>query len=116
MQGKSLLPLLNDQKPADWRREHYYHYYEYPAVHSVKRHYGINTDRYVLIHFYYDIDEWELYDLKNDPDEMKNVYNDPAFAEIRNNLKSRLKILRAFYKENDKFENELYPRSPLQKK
>ena len=116
MQGKNLLPLLNDQKPADWRREHYYHYYEYPAVHSVKRHYGISTDRYVLIHFYYDIDEWELYDLKNDPDEMKNVYNDPAYAETRNNLKSRLKILRAYYQENDKFENELYPRSAVQKK
>jgi len=115
MQGQSLLPLLNDQKPADWRKEHYYHYYEYPAVHSVKRHYGISTDRYVLIHFYYDIDEWELYDLNNDPAEMKNVYNDPAYAGIRNNLKSRLKILREHYRENDIFENELYPRRTVQK-
>jgi arylsulfatase A-like enzyme len=115
MQGKSLLPLLNNQKPSDWRKEHYYHYYEYPAVHSVKRHYGISTDRYVLIHFYYDIDEWELYDLEKDPDEMKNVYDDPAYIEIRNNLKSRLIILRKHYRENDNFENKLYPRSTVQK-
>jgi arylsulfatase A-like enzyme len=115
MQGKSLLPLFNSQKPSDWRKEHYYHYYEYPAVHSVKRHYGISTDRYVLIHFYYDINEWELYDLEKDPDEMKNVYNDPAYTKIRNNLKSRLKILQKHYRENDNFENKLYPRSAVQK-
>jgi arylsulfatase A-like enzyme len=116
MQGKSLVPLFQDQKPADWRKEHYYHYYEYPAVHSVKRHYGISTDRYILIHYYYDIDEWELYDLQKDPEELKNVYNDAAYAEIRNDLKSRLKVLREYYKENDKYENELYPRKAVQNK
>ena len=65
MQGKSMVPILRGHTPVTWRKEHYYHYYEYPAVHSVKRHYGISTSRYTLIHFYYDVDEWELYDLQN---------------------------------------------------
>jgi arylsulfatase A-like enzyme len=68
-------------------------------VHSVKRHYGIRTERYKLIHFYFDIDEWELYDLKNDPDEMHNVYNDPAYADTVKQLTAELKQLRAKYKD-----------------
>ncbi len=115
MQGKSMVPLLRGQKPADWRKEHYYHYYEYPAVHSVKRHYGISNDRYVLIHFYYDIDEWELYDLKTDPLEMKNVFGDPAYSQVRKVLTYRLKEIRTRYKENDEYENSLYPRNPEKK-
>jgi arylsulfatase A-like enzyme len=112
MQGKSMVPILRGQRPADWRKEHYYHYYEYPAVHSVKRHYGISTGRYVLIHFYYDVDEWELYDLQTDPDEMNNVYNDPAYSQVRKDLSARLRELRTKYKENDDAENRFYPRIP----
>ena len=77
----------------------YYHYYEYPAVHSVKRHYGVRTERYKLIHFYNDIDEWELYDLKSDPDEMRNVYNGPAYADTVKELTAELKRLREKYKD-----------------
>ena len=77
----------------------YYHYYEYPAVHSVKRHYGVRTRRYKLIHFYHDIDEWELYDLEKDPREMKNVLGDPAYADTVNELKAELKRLREKYKD-----------------
>jgi arylsulfatase A-like enzyme len=66
MQGMSMVPLLRGN-PVTWRKEHYYHYYEYPGVHSVRRHYGISTSRYKLIHFYYDIDEWELYPGKRYP-------------------------------------------------
>ena len=67
-QGISLLPLMKGEKVQNWRDGIYYHYYEYPhGWHSVKRHYGIRTDRYKLIHFYNDIDKWELYDLENDP-------------------------------------------------
>jgi len=99
MQGRSLRPLLQGQTPPDWRKSMYYHYYEYPAVHSVKRHYGIRTERYKLIHFYNDIDEWEFYDLKSDPDEMHNVYNDPAYADTVKELTAELKQLRAKYKD-----------------
>jgi arylsulfatase A-like enzyme len=99
MQGVSLRPLLRGRTPANWRKAVYYHYYEFPAVHSVKRHYGVRTERYKLIHFYNDIDEWELYDLKSDPDEMRNVYNDPAYADRVKELTAELKRLREKYKD-----------------
>jgi arylsulfatase A-like enzyme len=90
MQGMSMVPILRGKTPGNWRKEHYYHYYEYPAVHSVKRHNGISTERYKLIHFYHDIDEWELFDLKTDPMELKNVYNDPSYAKVKADLHKRL--------------------------
>jgi arylsulfatase A-like enzyme len=99
MQGESLVPILLGRTPGDWRESMYYHYYEYPAVHSVKRHYGVRTKRYKLIHFYHDIDEWELYDLEKDPSEMKSVYGDPAYAGIVKELKAELKRLRRKYKD-----------------
>jgi arylsulfatase A-like enzyme len=109
MQGLSLVPLLRGKTPGGWRKEHYYHYYEYPAVHSVKRHYGISTEQYKLIHFYYDIDEWELYDLKADPLEMKSVYNDPAYKEVRKDLHARLKEIREKYKDSDELTRSFLP-------
>jgi len=99
MQGRSIRKILQGKTPKDWRTSMYYHYYEYPAVHSVKRHYGVRTKRYKLIHFYHDIDEWELYDLKKDPKEMKNVYNDPAYADVVKKLKAELKRLRKEYRD-----------------
>jgi arylsulfatase A-like enzyme len=95
MQGKSLLPLLKGKMPPDWRKSMYYHYYEYPAEHSVHRHYGIRTDRYKLIRFYHGIDEWELFDLRKDPREMRSVYDDPTYAGVVEDLKKQLKKLRA---------------------
>ena len=77
----------------------YYHYYEYPAVHMVKRHYGVRTKRYKLIHFYYDIDAWELYDLEKDPNELNNVYDDAAYADVVKQLKAQLEQLRKEYKD-----------------
>jgi len=99
IQGESMRAVLRGKTPGNWRKSMYYHYYEYPAVHSVKRHYGVRTQRYKLIHFYHDIDEWELYDLKKDPREMKNVYNDPAYADIVQELTAELKQLRQKYKD-----------------
>ncbi len=99
MQGKSLVPILKGNTPKDWRKEHYYHYYEYPGVHSVKRHYGIVTERFKLIHFYYDIDEWELYDLQKDPRELKNVYNDQEYSDIKVDLHERLDKLELKYED-----------------
>jgi uncharacterized sulfatase len=101
MQGRSIRRLMRRKTPKDWRTSMYYHYYEYPAVHSVKRHYGVRTHRYKLIHFYHDIDEWELYDLRKDPREMKNVLDDPAYADTVKKLKAELQRLRNELKDTD---------------
>ena len=70
MQGRSLVPLLKGEPPDDWRKTFYYHYYEGPpAEHTVAEHYGVTDGRYKLIH-YYKLDQWELFDLADDPDEM----------------------------------------------
>jgi arylsulfatase A-like enzyme len=90
MQGRSIVSILKGKTPSNWRKEHYYHYYEYPGSHMVKRHYGISTERYKLIHYYYDIDEWELYDRLADPLEMRNVYDDPEYASVRKKLHNHL--------------------------
>ncbi len=100
LQGLSFKNLVNG-KEKNWRDAIYYSYYEYPAEHHVLRHYGVRTDRYKLIHFYYDMDEWELYDLKNDPHEMHNVYNDKAYVEIRKTMHKKLDQLRSQYKDSD---------------
>lgn len=100
MQGESLMPLLTGNG-NQWTREAvYYHYYEYPAVHMVKRHYAIITKDYKLVHYYFDVDEWELIDRKNDPNEMRNVYDDPAYAEIKKQLHAQLDGLREKYGDN----------------
>jgi len=90
MQGRSFLPLARALRVSGWPESIYYHYYEFPDVHMVKRHYGVRTKRYKLIHFYYDIDAWELYDLARDPRELHNVYADPAYAKVRRELKDEL--------------------------
>lgn len=97
IQGRSLVPLLKGTKsPKKWRDAIYYHFYEYPAEHAVKRHYGVRTDRYSLMHFYNDIDVWELYDLKEDPQQMHNIYNeaDPALLK---QLKEKLVEMQLLY-------------------
>lgn len=100
MQGESLLPLLRNDR-EQWDRDAvYYHYYEYPSVHAVKRHYGIATKEYKLMHFYYDVDEWELYDRDKDPQELHNVYSDPAYTEIVADMKDKLEELRIKYKDS----------------
>jgi arylsulfatase A-like enzyme len=101
MQGRSLRKLIQGRTPPDWRQSAYYHYFEYPAVHAVKRHYGIRTKRYKLMHFYYDIDAWELYDLEQDPNEMNNVYNQAAYASTIKELKVQLQELRQYYGDTD---------------
>ena len=64
----------------------------------------------MLIHFYYDVDEWELYDLKSDPDEMNNRYNDPKYAQVKKNLPTKLKALQVLYKDNsDHIDNPAEP-------
>lgn len=104
MQGESLVPLLAGNED-NWTREAvYYHYYEYPAVHMVKRHYGIVTRDYKLAHFYYDVDEWELYDRKNDPMEVRNVYDHMEYQDVVLELKKQLTELRLKYKDSEELD------------
>jgi arylsulfatase A-like enzyme len=115
MQGKSIVPILAGQTPADWRKSVFYHYYEFPQPHHVHPHYGVRTDRYKLIHFY-TIDAWELFDLEKDPHELKSVYKDPAYAAVVAEMKQELKRLMEQYKDDGttvaKFDN---PDQPLPK-
>jgi arylsulfatase A-like enzyme len=106
MQGESLVPLLKGENEI-WNRDGvYYHYYEYPAEHAVKRHYGIATKKYKLIHFYYDLDEWELYDLEEDPQEINNVYNDSDYIKTVLEMKKKLNLLRVKYKDSDSLSDQ----------
>jgi arylsulfatase A-like enzyme len=100
MQGESLLPLMKGEVPENWRKSLYYHYYEFPGAHSVRRHEGVVTKKYKLIHFY-NLKEWEFYDLEKDPSEMKNCYGCEQYKEIIEDLKNELKELRVKYKAED---------------
>ncbi|MGE5944450.1 MAG: sulfatase [Flavobacteriales bacterium] len=103
MQGKSLKPLLlNGSENDDFREAIYYHYYDYPAFHMVKKMYGIRTKRYKLIHVYDDIDEWELYDLEIDPQELNNRIKDKAYDAIEAELLTQLKALQDNYDVTEK--------------
>lgn len=103
IQGESLKPLLNRKKPLkNWRNSIYYHYYEFPNEHMAKRHYGIRTGQHKLIHFYNDIDKWELYDLQEDPGEMNNLYGQPEYNEVIIELKKQLEVLQEKYQDTDR--------------
>lgn len=105
MQGRSLVPLLKGATPSDWRTSLYYHYYEYPGAHRVRRHEGVFDGRHKLIRFYgRDVpngEEWELYDLANDPSEMNNIFGDPTQASPIAELKRELARLREVYRVPD---------------
>ena len=106
MQGESLIPLLKGDT-SKWNRESvYYHYYEYPGEHTVKRHYAIVNKAYKLIYFYYDVDEWELYDRLKDPQEMNNVFNDPNYADVVKDMKIKLAELRVKYKDSKELDEK----------
>lgn len=105
MQGRSLVPLLKGATPSDWRSSLYYHYYDYPSIHSVRRHEGVVTQRYKLIRFYgMDVpngEEWEFYDLEKDPQEMTSLYASPEMVPVIAGLKNELKKLRTQYRVPD---------------
>ena len=104
--GVSLLPLLKGEHPQDWRKSLYYHFYEYPAEHMVKRHYGVRTERYKLIHFYNDINWWELYDMQADPTEMHNLYGEAEYEPVVKELKDELLKLQEQYNDPVRFSPE----------
>ena len=108
IQGVSLLPLLEGRQPRHWRKSLYYHYYEYPAEHAVRRHYGVRDNRFKLIHFYPatldgikvkqdGIDCWELYDLKHDPSELHNLYGKRGTERVTRRLQKALHELQVQY-------------------
>jgi len=130
MQGRSFRSNLEGRTPSDWRTEMYYRYWMHMAHHGVPAHYGIRTKRYKLIFFYGlglgmkgtqivdqalktsqdfapTIPEWELFDLKKDPREMNNVYENPAYADVRKKLKADLLSLKEELGDNDDTYSEL---------
>ncbi|MFO0944437.1 MAG: sulfatase [Planctomycetota bacterium] len=100
MQGRSLVPVLRGETPADWRKSMYYRYYEFPAVHSVRQHFGVRNERYKLIYFP-DFDEWEFYDLEKDPQEMKSAYAEPEYAATIDEMKQELARLKQEYRDEN---------------
>lgn len=97
LQGPSLVPILEGNTPEDWRKTHYYHYYE-TGGHGVALHFGVTDGRYKLIRFPEEgINDWELYDLKRDPNEMKSVYDSPEMAQVRKRMKKEITLLQDHY-------------------
>ncbi len=114
MQGASFRKVLEGSDEADFKEAIYYHYYDYPAFHMVKKQYGIRTKRYKLIHFYDDIDTWEFYDLQKDPREMYNAINDTEYIEEIAMMHLKLDSLQKRYKVT-KREFETSPKEKVQK-
>ena len=106
MHGRSFASALEGSSDENWRQSIYYHYYEFPFWHHVQPHYGIRTDKFTLAHFYYNIDVWELYDLEKDPSQMNNIINDPAYAEVVEDLKAQISELQTAY--GDELDLEAY--------
>ena len=118
LHGRSLVPILRGETPADWRKSIYYHYYD--PGHGVAKHYGVRTDqararlprrRYTLVYFY-ETKEWELFDNEKGPRQLRSVYADPAYAKTVEELKAELARLRALYKDNDE---DTTPRAKVKK-
>ena len=101
IQGESLRPLLRGERAEGWRESMYYHYYESGEPHTVAAHYGVRTERYKLIRFYGAVEAWELYDLKEDPEEIRNMYEDPGHAGVVRRMKEELSRLREYYKDTE---------------
>jgi arylsulfatase A-like enzyme len=105
MQGRSLVPLFKGERPSDWRTSMYYRYYHDPGHHNTAAHLGVRTETHKLIHFW-KTDQWEMYDLRNDPHELTNLYNEPSQQETVKKLKAELQRLKAEVKDEDQFARE----------
>jgi len=108
MQGRTLVPLLAGQRPADWRTNWYYRYYHDPGDHNTRAHYGLRTETHKLIYFWKK-DQWELFDLVKDPDELHNIYNDPGQKDLVAKLKTELYRLKKDLKDTDQFADQQPP-------
>jgi arylsulfatase A-like enzyme len=105
MQGRSLVPLLREKVPADWRQAMYYRYYHDPGHHNTRAHYGVRTATHKLI-YYWKKDQWELFDLRSDPSELQNLYGQPGQEATTAELKSTLARLRKDLQDDDRFADE----------
>lgn len=108
MQGRSLVPLLQGKHPRSWRKEFYYRYYHDPGHHNTRAHYGLRTQSHKLIH-YWKKDQWECFDLVNDPQELRNVYQDPKHSRLVAKLKKQLARAKKQAKDDDQFADEQPP-------
>jgi arylsulfatase A-like enzyme len=119
MQGRSLKPILQGKTPNDWRKSYYYHSYEFAPPHWVLPNYGVRTDRYKLISYYTD-NEWELFDLKKDPDEMESLFEwdgydiHSGYKKTAHDLVKKLKQLRKKYEDNTGKPVKLWPTGSYQ--
>jgi arylsulfatase A-like enzyme len=108
MQGRSLLPVLRGRTPADWRTSMYYRYYHDPGDHNTRAHYGVRTLTHKLIYFWKK-DQWELFDLVNDPYELHNLYGEPGQEALTSSLKKELARLKREVRDDDQLANEQLP-------
>ena len=108
MQGRSFLPILRGRTPADWRTSMYYRYYHDPGDHNTRAHYGVRTPTHKLI-YYWKKDQWELFDLVHDPQEMHNLYGQRGQDALVASLKAELLRLKAAVRDEDQFANEQPP-------
>jgi len=114
MQGRSLVPLLKGQTPADWRTAFYYQYVEFPAPHRVRPHEGVITDRYKLVRYFgVGADYFELFDRVSDPAEMRSVYGDPAYAAAQKELGADLARLKQELKVPAELPPTVFGNQPL---
>ena len=102
MQGISFKKVLYGEEAEIGRDAIYYHYYDFPAFHMVKRQYGIKTDRYKLIHFYDDIDTWEFYDLEKDPKEQNNLIDAEEYQAEVKMMHQKLNSVQQHYQVTEK--------------
>jgi arylsulfatase A-like enzyme len=108
IQGRSLLPVLRGKTPADWRSSMYYRYYHDPGDHNTRAHYGVRTATHKLIYFWKK-DQWELFDLVRDSNELHNLYGQPGQEELTRTLKAELQRLKLAVRDEDQFAKEQPP-------
>jgi len=108
MQGRSLLPVLSGRTPSDWRTSMYYRYYHDPGDHNTRAHYGVRTATHKLIYFWKK-DQWELFDLVNDPNELHNLYGEAGQEVLTATLKTELARLKREFRDDDQLANEQLP-------
>jgi arylsulfatase A-like enzyme len=108
MQGRNLLPILRGRTPPDWRTAMYYRYYHDPGDHNTRAHYGIRTRTHKLIYFW-NKDQWELFDLVNDPYELHNLYGEPGLDALTAELKQQLTRLKRDMRDDDQLANDQLP-------